>query len=133
MAGTPADRKYTKTHEWIKIDGEEALIGITDYAQGELGEVVFVETPEINSFVEQGTRLGVIESIKSVSEIYAPLSGMITEVNNSLTENPHLVNQSPYDKGWVLKMKVEGKESLAEEDSLLDAEEYIGETGGTTA
>ena len=92
-----------------------------------------METPEINSFVEQGTRLGVIESIKSVSEIYAPLSGMITEVNNSLTENPHLVNQSPYDKGWVLKMKVEGKESLAEEDSLLDAEEYIGETGGTTA
>ena len=129
----PKDLKYTKSHEWIKIAGEEAIVGITDYAQEELGEVVFVEMPDINSYVEEGSSIGVIESIKSVSEIYAPLSGMVKEVNNNFSDQPQLINQSPYDKGWILKIQIDSKEFPREYEGLLSAEEYVDEVGGATA
>jgi len=113
--------KYTDTHEWVKIDKDIAKVGITDHAQEELTDIVFVELPEKGKKVEKGDELCVVESVKSVSEIYAPLSGEIIEVNAELEDSPETVNEKPYDKGWLVEIKISNKSEI---DDLLDSEEY---------
>lgn len=119
----PKDLKYTTSHEWVKLEGDVAKVGITDYAQQELGEVVFVELPDLGIYLEQASGLGIVESVKSVSEIYTPLSGRVIKVNQELLNHPQLVNQYPYGKGWIVALKVDLKDNLYEFDSLIDSEE----------
>ena len=113
--------KYTETHEWLKLEGEKAKVGITDHAQEELTDIVFVELPETGKKVKKGDELCVVESVKSVSEIYAPVSGEISAVNNELEDSPELVNEKPYDDGWLVEIKISDKPEI---DKLLDSEEY---------
>lgn len=120
----PEDLKYTKTHEWIKIEGDIAKVGITDYAQEELGEVVHVELPDVGNYLEWSSNMGIIESIKSVSELYAPLSGKVVKVNQELLKDPLLVNNDPYGKGWLLDLKIDLNDTHHEFDHLIDSEEY---------
>ena len=117
----PIDRKYTKEHEWIKIDGDTAIIGITDFAQDQLTDVVFVELPEVGKQIEQNGNLCVVESVKSVSDILSPESGEIVEVNNALENSPALVNNNPFEGGWIVKLKLGNETEL---DQLMTAEEY---------
>lgn len=117
----PADLRYTKEHEWIRVKGSEAEVGITDYAQGELGDVIFVELPQPGSKVTQMKPFGTIDAVKTVSDLFAPVSGEITAVNETLQQNPALVNQSPYEKGWMVKIRMENP---AEAQGLLTAEAY---------
>ena len=119
---TPEDSRYAKSHEYINVEGEIGTIGITDYAQKELGDVVFVELPQVGAQLEAGDELGSIESVKAVSELFAPVGGEIIEVNERLAEKPELVNTDPYGDGWMVRMKVA---DLSEVDELLmTAEEY---------
>ncbi len=113
--------KYTETHEWLKLKDNKAVVGITDHAQSELTDIVFVELPQIGKKVKKGDELCVVESVKSVSEIYAPVSGKIIKVNNQLDDTPETVNKSPYDDGWLVELEVEDK---SEVDKLLDAKSY---------
>ena len=113
--------KYTDTHEWLKVQGDTAKVGITDHAQSELTDIVFVELPEIGKEVEKGDELCVVESVKSVSELYAPVSGKIANVNRLLEESPETINGSPYDEGWLVEIELTDK---AEIDDLLDADSY---------
>ena len=115
------DLKYTKSHEWIKIKDDIAVVGITDHAQAELTDIVFVELPEIGKEIKKGEELCVVESVKSVSEIYAPVSGKIVKVNSKLDDSPEIINESPYDDGWLVELEISDK---SEVDSLLDAAEY---------
>ena len=117
----PIDRKYTKEHEWIKIDGYTAIVGITDFAQGQLTDVVFVELPEVGKQIEQNGNLCVVESVKSVSDIFSPISGEIEEVNKALENSPALVNGDPFEDGWIVKLKIKNKTEL---DQLMTADEY---------
>ena len=117
----PVDRKYTKEHEWIKIDGDIAIIGITDFAQDQLTDVVFVELPEVSKQIEQNGNLCVVESVKSVSDIFSPISGEIVEVNKALENTPELFNNEPFEGGWIAKLKVINEVEL---DQLMTAEEY---------
>jgi glycine cleavage system H protein len=114
----PSDLKYTKDHEWVKITGEEARVGITDYAQKQLGDVVYLELPDVGSSFEKGDVFGTIESVKAVSELYAPVSGEVTEVNSALAEKPERVNSAPHDS-WMVVIRVTGAN-----DELLDASQY---------
>lgn len=113
--------KFTKTHEWIKADGDAATVGITDYAQSELGEIVFVELPEPGSKFAAGDVLGTIESYKTVSDLVSPVSGEIMELNSALADSPQLVNESSLDEGWMVKIKMDDPTQL---DDLLNAEQY---------
>jgi len=115
------DLKYTETHEWLKIKGNKALVGITDHAQSELTDIVFVELPEVGKEIKKGEELCVVESVKSVSEIYAPLSGNVVNVNKKLDDSPEIVNESPYDDGWLVEIEIKDKSEI---DGLLDAESY---------
>jgi len=115
------DLKYTDTHEWVRIKGDLAQIGITDHAQSELTDIVFVELPNVGEEIKKGEELCVVESVKSVSEIYAPVSGRITNVNKKLEETPEVINESPYEEGWIAEIEIKDKSEL---DSLLDAEAY---------
>ncbi|RLD12872.1 glycine cleavage system protein GcvH [candidate division KSB1 bacterium] len=117
----PENLKYTKDHEWAKIEGDVATVGITDYAQGELGDVVFVELPEVGSKVAQGDTFGTIEAVKAVADLFAPVSGEVVEVNPELESAPETVNQDPYGNGWMIKVKMENPD---EANKLLDAEKY---------
>ncbi len=117
----PADLKYTKEHEWIKIEGTIATVGITDYAQGELGDIVFVELPEIGKSVKQMEAFGTIEAVKAVSELYAPISGEVKEVNTNLEADSSVINSDPYGEGWMIKLV---DFSTDEIDGLLDSESY---------
>lgn len=117
----PTAFRYTKEHEWVKIDGNRARIGITDHAQAELGDVVFVELPTVGADVKQGGLLGTVESVKAVSDVYAPLSGKVIEVNRNLEQSPETVNQSPHDAGWIAVIQLSNP---AEAGSLLDAAAY---------
>ena len=117
----PIDRKYTKEHEWIKIDGDTAIVGITDFAQGQLTDVVFVELPEVGKQIEQKGNLCVVESVKSVSDIFSPISGEIVEVNKALENSPALVNNDPFEDGWIVKLKIKNETEL---DQLMTADEY---------
>ena len=113
--------KYTKTHEWVKLTGTKAKIGITDHAQHELTDIVFVELPTVGKEIKKGEELCVVESVKSVSEVYAPVSGKITAVNQKLDDTPETINSSPYDEGWLVEIEIKDK---AEVNTLLDAAEY---------
>ena len=115
------DLKYTKSHEWIKIKDDIAVVGITDHAQEELTDIVFVELPKAGKKVKQGEELCVVESVKSVSEIYAPVSGKIVKVNSKLDDSPEIINESPYDNGWLVELEISDK---SEVDGLLGAAEY---------
>jgi glycine cleavage system H protein len=114
----PSDRKYTKEHEWVKIDGPQARVGITDYAQKQLGDVVYLELPEVGRTVNKGDSFGTVESVKAVSDLYAPVSGEVVEVNRALTERPESINKDPHGS-WMILLKVTGGT-----DGLLEASEY---------
>ena len=117
----PEGLKYTKDHEWAKIDGDVVTIGITDYAQGELGDIMYIELPGVGTSVEKGASFGSIEAVKAASDLYAPLSGEIVEVNEELNDEPEKVNSSPYDEGWFVKIKISDQ---SEVDGLLSNKEY---------
>ena len=121
MSQTPRDRRYTTDHEWIKIEGNIGTIGITDFAQGELGDVTYVEVPPVGKTLARGEAFGVVESVKAVSDIYAPLAGEVVEVNDALANAPELVNESPYEGAWMIKVRL-ADPSAAE--ALLDASAY---------
>jgi len=117
----PADLKYTKSHEWAKVEGESVRVGLSDYAQHEISDVVYVELPSIGQAVEAGKGAGVVESVKAAFNIYAPVSGSVVEINDAVAEDPSLVNQDPYGKGWLFSIKVT---SQAELSSLMDGAQY---------
>jgi len=118
---TPADNKYAKSHEYVNIEGDVATIGITEYAQKELGDVVFVELPQVGTQLEANEEMGSIESVKAVSELFAPVSGEVVEINEDLAEKPELVNTDPWGDGWMIKVKISSEDEL---DELMSAEEY---------
>jgi len=119
---TPSDLKYTKEHEWIRDNGDGTVtIGITDFAQGELGDIVFVELEEVGSEFGQDDTFGTVEAVKTVSDLFAPIDGEVTELNEALEDNPELVNDDPYGEGWMIKMKVSDASQL---DGLLSADDY---------
>jgi len=113
--------KYTKDHEWISIDGDSATIGITDYAQGELGDIVYVEIESLGEQLDKEEIFGSVEAVKTVSDLYLPVSGEITEMNEGLEDNPELINDDPYGKGWIIKMKISDQNELGD---LLSADAY---------
>jgi glycine cleavage system H protein len=117
----PENLKYTKDHEWVAIDGDVATVGITDFAQGELGDIVFVEIETEGETLDKEEVFGTIEAVKTVSDLYMPLSGEVTELNEELEDKPELVNEDPYEGGWMIKIKIS---EPSEVDSLLSAEEY---------
>ena len=118
---TPEDSRYAKSHEYVHVEGAVGTIGITDYAQKELGDVVFVELPQVGAELEQGDEMGSIESVKAVSELFAPVSGQVVEVNEALADKPELVNTDPYGDGWMIKVRLNAADEV---DELMDAEEY---------
>ena len=123
----PSEFKYSKEHEWVKVEDNVATIGITEHAQNELGDIVFVELPETDDELNEGDTFGSVESVKTVSELYAPISGKIIEVNEELEDSPEFVNESPYEKAWMVKIEI-NDESQSQE--LLSADQYsemIGE------
>ena len=121
MAKVPNDLRYTEEHEWAKLDGDVVTVGITDWAQEQLSDVVYVELPAVGKSVRQNDSFGVIEAVKTVSDLYAPVSGEVIEVNKALVDNPAWVNQSPYEKGWMVKIRTK---AAAELENLLDAIAY---------
>jgi glycine cleavage system H protein len=118
---TPEGLRYTKDHEWARKDGDLVVVGITHYAQDQLGDVVFVELPPVGRTLEAGQSFGVIEAVKTVSDLYAPLAGEIVEINSSLADQPAMVNQAPYEGGWMVKIR---PKNAADLDHLLDASAY---------
>jgi glycine cleavage system H protein len=127
----PNDRRYTKTHEWVKLDGDVATVGITDYAQNELGDITYVELPEVGDQVTKSEPFGVIESVKAASDFYAPVDGEVIEDNQQAVDTPDLLNSSPYDKAWLIKVRASDPSQI---DGLMDAGDYEkfaeSETGG---
>ena len=117
----PEDLKYSEEHEWLRMEGDAAVIGITHFAQDSLGDVVFVELPEVGSDVKQFEKMGEIESVKAVSDLYSPVGGAVIEVNDSLVDSPELVNDSPYGEGWMLKVEVSDSSEI---ERLMSASEY---------
>jgi glycine cleavage system H protein len=121
MTTTPEDSRYAKTHEYVHVEGDVATIGITDYAQKELGDVVFVELPPVGGQLEAANELGSIESVKAVSDLFAPVTGEVIEVNDALRDKPELVNTDPYGDGWMIRVRMTDP---SEVDELMTAEEY---------
>lgn len=119
MSSLPQDLKYTKDHEWARIDGSTATIGITEHAQSELGDIVFVELPSIGSEFKAGESFGTIEAVKTVAELYSPVSGKVLEVNQALADDAGIINKEPYGEGWIVKIEMAG-----EPEGLLDPEAY---------
>lgn len=127
MSLIPEELKYSKEHEWIQVADNEATLGITDYAQNELTDIIFVELPEVNRGVKKGEVIGVVESVKSVSELVSPLSGQIKEVNKELEASPELVNKEPYGKGWIIVITAENPEEISDLLSSEDYRKHLGE------
>jgi glycine cleavage system H protein len=117
----PSDLRYTKDHEWVRVDGDEATVGITEYAAGQLGDIVFVELPDAGRTLEQFATFGVVESVKAVSDLFAPVSGEVVATNEALTGSPELVNADPHSGGWMIRIKLAKPEEV---EALLDAEAY---------
>ena len=117
----PAELKYTKEHEWIRVEGEEAVVGITDYAQSQLGDIVFVECETVGDALEAGETFGTVEAVKTVSDLYLPVAGEVLEFNEEVEGEPELVNKDPYGKGWIVKIKISDETEL---DGLLNADAY---------
>jgi glycine cleavage system H protein len=121
MANVPEDLHYSKDHEWVRVEGDTAIIGITDYAQNSLGDVVYVELPKVGEEFSAHESFGSVESVKAVSEIFSPVSGKVTQVNETLTDEPEKVNEDPYGQGWMIRVRMS---SPGQVDSLLTAAEY---------
>jgi glycine cleavage system H protein len=126
LADNPADRRYTSEHEWIKPEGEQYVVGITAFAQDQLGDIVYVELPKVGDRVEAGKPFGVIESVKTASDLYAPVGGEVIEVNSELVDQPQAVNDDPYEAGWIIKIR---PSDAADVEKLLTAEQYTEQTG----
>ena len=122
---TPKELRYTKEHEWVSIDNNIATIGITDHAQGQLGDIVFVELPDLESSINQDDVFGVVEAVKTVADLFAPVSGKIIEINSDLEESPDLINSDPYESGWIIKTAVENLDEYNNLMSNLDYEDFI--------
>jgi glycine cleavage system H protein len=118
---TPKELRYSEEHEWVRVEGDKVRIGITDFAQSELGDIVFVELPEVGTEIKANEPFGSVESVKTVSELYAPISGRVVEVNEELNDNPEYVNESPYEKAWMIVVE---PSDMSEIDNLLTAEQY---------
>jgi glycine cleavage system H protein len=127
MSNVPSDLKYTKSHEWVRVSGETATVGITDHAQHELTDIVFVELPDVGKIFKAGDACAVVESVKTASDIYSPVSGGILETNKTVVDNPALVNTEPYASGWFFKIKLSNPAELA---ALLSPEQYKSQIGG---
>jgi len=125
----PTDLKYTKDHEWAKVEGKSVTIGITDHAQSSLGDVVFVELPEVGRQLKKGDTFGVVESIKAVSDLYSPITGKVTAVNSELTHDPAAVNREPYSKAWLIKMEITDADSASD---LMDSKAYTSFVSSST-
>ncbi len=123
----PDDRKYTQEHEWVQMEGDIGTVGVTDFAANELGDVVFVELPEVGSEFSQGDTVGTIESVKAVADLFLPISGEVVEINETVVDSPELVNSEPLDDGWLFKVKLSEVEEM---DKLMDATAYGELTGG---
>jgi len=123
----PEDLKFSKEHEWVLVEGSVATVGITDYAQDQLGDIVFVELPAVGDKVSKEDAFGVVESVKAVSDIYAPVSGKVVEVNDDLPENPEMLNEDPYGDGWIIKIEMNDPEELQDLMSAAEYEEYVAE------
>ncbi|MBF0310651.1 MAG: glycine cleavage system protein GcvH [Magnetococcales bacterium] len=121
MSSVPAGLHYTKEHEWLALEGDQAVVGITDFAAGQLGDVVFVELPAVGTRLEMGKPFGVVESVKSVSDLFAPVSGVVTAVNEALRDAPEKVNEDAYGAGWMIRLQLE---EGADRSFLMDAEDY---------
>ncbi|CEE02562.1 Glycine cleavage system H protein [Caldibacillus thermoamylovorans] len=119
--GTAKDFRFSKEHEWVKVEGDKVRVGISDFAQSELGDIVFVELPEVGKKLQVNEPFGSVESVKTVSELYAPISGTIVEVNEQLTDSPELVNESPYEQAWMVVIE---PKDLSELETLMNADEY---------
>jgi glycine cleavage system H protein len=124
----PTDRRYTSEHEWVKLEGDIAVVGITSFAQDQLGDVVYVELPKVGDRVEAEKPFGVVESVKTASDLFAPISGTISDVNNQLTDEPQLVNDAPYEGGWMIKIQ---PDDPAEIDTLMTAQQYADQVAGS--
>ena len=127
MANVPNDLKYAKTHEWVRVAGDVATVGITDHAQHELTDVVFVELPDVGKMIKAGDACAVVESVKTANDIYSPVSGEVAEVNAAVVADPALVNSEPYEDGWFYKIKLS---NAAELSALLSSEQYLAQIGG---
>lgn len=126
MSNVPQDLKYAETHEWLRVEGENATVGITDHAQAELTDIVYVELPAIGAKTEAGKAIAVVESVKAASDIYAPVSGTVTAVNTALASNPALVNTDPYGEGWLFKLKTANSSEIA---ALKTPAAYLAQIG----
>ena len=122
-----SELKYTKDHEWVKVEGDQAIIGITDYAQSELGDIVYVEIEALGEDLKKEEIFGSVEAVKTVSDLFLPVSGKIIEMNEELEDNPELINEDPYEKGWIIKMEIQNPAELKE---LLDSDSYKDLVGG---
>ena len=118
----PENLLYTQEHEWVRVNGNNAIVGITQFAQDQLGDIVFVELPEVGTLIEQETPFGVVESVKTVSDLYAPVSGTVKAVNQDLESNPEQVNNEPYGSGWIIEIEISDKNEL---EKLMSPEKYI--------
>jgi len=129
MASVPSDLKYTKTHEWVRVEGDNATIGITDHAQAELGDITFLDLPQPGVTLEKGAQFGEVESVKAVSELFSPIGGEVTEANSGIANTTEVVNEDPFGKGWLIKIKIAERSEL---DGLMDAAAYEAhaEAGG---
>jgi glycine cleavage system H protein len=123
----PEDLKYSREHEWVLVEGAVVTIGITDYAQEQLGDIVFVELPAVGDKVSKEDAFGVVESVKAVSDVYAPVSGKVVEVNDDLPENPEMLNEDPYSDGWMIKVEMSDPDELGDLMSAVEYEEYVAE------
>ena len=123
----PEDVRYSQSHEWVKTDGNTARIGITDYAQDQLGDIVFVELPDVGESFEKGAEFGTVESVKAVSELYLPVSGEIAAINESLEDAPELINNTPFSEGWMIEVKLDDASQL---DALMDKDAYLSTLKG---
>lgn len=117
----PDDLKYTKEHEWVKVDGKFAIVGVTDYAAEQLGDIVYAELPKVGEEITKDDAFGVLESVKAVSDCYAPLSGKVVEINDALADNPESVNEAPYGDGWMIRIEINNPSEI---DNLMDHNEY---------
>ena len=123
----PGNLKYTKDHEWLKVDGDEALVGISDYAQHELGDIVFIEVETVGEILQKGESFGTIEAVKTVSDMYMPVGGEILAFNEVLTSKPETLNQDPYEAGWVIRIRINNPDEIGQ---LLSAADYTAHIGG---
>ena len=117
----PEDLKYTKEHEWLKVDGETAIIGITEHAQSELGDIIFIEFPNVDQKIEKNEPFGTIEAVKTVADLFAPVNGKVIEINETLEDNPEFVNSDPYVNGWIVKVSIS---DISEMEELMSADKY---------